>query len=58
MRAIVIGLGVQGYKRRRVAGLDFVASVDPVNAEADYRDLADVPLDKLRRGALLHSRRP
>ncbi len=43
MRAIVIGLGVQGRKRRAVAGEDFVASVDPVQEEADYRDLADVP---------------
>ncbi|KAB2939004.1 MAG: Gfo/Idh/MocA family oxidoreductase [Hyphomicrobium sp.] len=45
MRVIVVGLGVQGYKRRRVAGADFVASVDPANTEADYRDLQDVPLD-------------
>lgn len=44
MRAIVVGLGVQGHKRRRVAGADFVASVDPVNRDAEYRDLADVPL--------------
>ncbi len=44
MRVIVVGLGVQGYKRRQVAGADFVASVDPVNAEADYRSLEDVPL--------------
>ena len=44
MRAIVVGLGVQGYKRRRFAGADSVASVDPANNEADYRDLAEVPL--------------
>ena len=44
MRAIVAGLGVQGYKRRRVAGADFVASVDPVNAEADFKRIEDVPL--------------
>lgn len=44
MRAIVVGLGVQGYKRRRVAGADFVAGVDPVNQEARYRSAADVPL--------------
>lgn len=44
MRVIVVGLGVQGHKRRRFAGDDYVASVDPVNPEADYRDLADVPL--------------
>src|SRR6266568_3858764 len=42
MRAIVVGLGVQGYKRRRVAGADFVADVDPVNQEARYRSVADV----------------
>src|SRR5882724_12949649 len=44
MRVIVVGLGVQGYKRRRVAGDDFVADVDPVNHEARYRSLAEVPL--------------
>ncbi len=45
MRVIVAGLGVQGYKRRAHAGSDFVASVDPKNQEAEYRDLHDVPLD-------------
>ena len=44
MRVIVAGLGVQGYKRRKHAGKDFVASVDPVNQEAEFRDIADVPL--------------
>ncbi len=44
MRVIVVGLGVQGEKRRRFAGADFAAAVDPVNREARYRDLADVPL--------------
>src|SRR3546814_2916966 len=28
MRCIVVGLGVQGHKRRRVAGADFVVAVD------------------------------
>jgi scyllo-inositol 2-dehydrogenase (NADP+) len=46
MRVIVVGLGVQGYKRRRFAGTDFVAAVDPVNSEADYRHIEDVPLDR------------
>ncbi len=46
MRVIVAGLGVQGYKRRTFAGADFVASVDPVNPEADYRRIEDVPLDR------------
>jgi predicted dehydrogenase len=44
MRAIVVGLGVQGYKRLKFAGADFIAAVDPVNAEAQYRRLEDVPL--------------
>lgn len=44
MRAIVVGLGVQGHKRRRFAGGDYAGSVDPVNSEADWRDIGDVPL--------------
>jgi predicted dehydrogenase len=46
MRVIVVGLGVQGYKRRRFAGADFVAAVDPVNREAEFRDITAVPLDR------------
>lgn len=45
MRVIVAGLGVQGYKRRKFAGKDFVASIDPVNPEAEYRHIADVPVN-------------
>jgi len=44
MRVIIVGLGVQGYKRRTFAGSDFVAAVDPINKEAEYRSVADVPL--------------
>ena len=44
MRVIVVGLGVQGQKRRRFAGGDYVAAVDPVNREAEYRKLEEVPL--------------
>src|SRR6185437_13823563 len=44
MRIVVVGMGVQGHKRRRVAGADFVADVDPVSTEARYRRLEDVPL--------------
>ncbi len=46
MRVVVAGLGVQGYKRRKFAGADYVGSVDPVNPEADFRALSDVPLDR------------
>ena len=44
MRVVVAGLGVQGNKRRRIAGNDFVADVDPVNQEARYRSIVDVPI--------------
>jgi len=46
MRVIVAGLGVQGNKRRKVAGSDYVAAVDPLQPEADYGSLAAVPLDR------------
>jgi predicted dehydrogenase len=44
VRVIVVGLGVQGYKRRKVACGDFVAAVDPINKEAEYRSVEEVPL--------------
>lgn len=44
MRVIVVGLGVQGHKRRKFAAGDFVAAVDPVHPEAKYRSLMEVPL--------------
>jgi predicted dehydrogenase len=44
MRVVVAGLGVQGHKRRAVAGSECVATVDPVNPEAQYRRIEDVPL--------------
>ena len=44
MRIIVVGLGVQGYKRREFAGSDYVASVDPINQEAQYKTIEEVPL--------------
>jgi predicted dehydrogenase len=44
MKVIVVGLGTQGQKRQRVAGADCVATVDPVNAEADCKTAEDVPL--------------
>src|SRR5437764_1960456 len=44
LRVIVVGLGIQGNKRRQFAGQDFVAAVDPLNKEAQYRSVEDVPL--------------
>ena len=43
MRIIVVGLGVQGKKRRTIAGSDVVATVDPVDAEAEYKRVEEVP---------------
>lgn len=45
MRVVVVGLGVQGRKRRAIAGADVVATIDPVNPEADCRKLSDVPVE-------------
>lgn len=46
MRAIVVGYGVQGKKRLRVAGSDAAGVVDPIATEANWRDIREVPLDK------------
>lgn len=43
MRVIVVGYGVQGRKRARVAGADLVTTIDPVAPEAERRSLKDVP---------------
>src|SRR3546814_9052075 len=45
MRVVIVGYGVQGRKRKAVAGGEVVAVVDPVAAEATARTLAEVPLD-------------
>src|SRR6267143_58380 len=45
MRVLVVGLGVQGHKRKTVAGKEAVATVDPVNPEARYKRLEDVPVE-------------
>jgi len=37
---------VQGHKRRAAAGADYVASVDPVNGDADFKSVEQVPLDR------------
>jgi scyllo-inositol 2-dehydrogenase (NADP+) len=44
LRVIIVGLGVQGAKRRAVAGKEVAATVDPVHPDADYRSVTDVPL--------------
>jgi scyllo-inositol 2-dehydrogenase (NADP+) len=45
MRVVVAGLGIQGKKRLAIAGSEAVATVDPVNTQAQYRDIKEVPLE-------------
>lgn len=45
MRTVIVGYGVQGKKRLRVAGADATGVVDPFFADANYRDIREVPLD-------------
>jgi len=44
MRFVIVGYGVQGKKRHRIAGPECAGVVDPVAAEADFRDIRAVPL--------------
>jgi predicted dehydrogenase len=46
MKVIVVGYGVQGHKRFKVAGEDAVGIVDPVAPEANWRRLEDVRVDR------------
>ncbi len=46
MKVIVIGLGVQGYKREKIAGKDVVATIDPFNPEASNKSLDEISQDK------------
>ncbi len=45
MRVIVAGMGVQGEKRKQIAGDQCVATVDPYKDGVDYRTVPEVPLD-------------
>ena len=45
MRVILLGLGVQGHKRRAIAGNECVAVIDPVNPEAAFKAVEQVPLN-------------
>ena len=46
MKSLVVGLGVQGQKRRKALQSHYVGSVDPVNTEADFTHIEQVPLDR------------
>ena len=44
MRVVIVGLGIQGQKRKLVAGEDVVATIDPIHKDAKYKSIFDVPL--------------
>ena len=46
MKVIVVGLGVQGNKRIKIAGKDLYCTVDPYSKKANYKDISQVPLNK------------
>jgi predicted dehydrogenase len=46
MRVVIVGYGIQGRKRLQVAGPDSVGIVDTVAPEANWRDIAEVPLER------------
>ena len=46
MKIVVIGLGIQGKKRIKFLKKELVATVDPFNKKADYRDIKDINLKK------------
>ena len=41
-----MGLGIQGKKRLAIAGADAVATVDPFQSQAQFKDIQQVPLDE------------
>lgn len=45
MKTLIVGLGIQGKKRLRIAGHDAVGTVDTVHPEANFKNLKDVPLN-------------
>ena len=45
MRIVVVGMGVQGKKRLEIAGDSVVFTVDPINKDANFRSIYDVPLE-------------
>jgi scyllo-inositol 2-dehydrogenase (NADP+) len=45
MRTLVVGLGNQGNKRLRFIHKSLAGTVDPLNKNADYSDLSQVPIE-------------
>ena len=45
MRIVIVGMGVQGQKRKKIIGKDFKYSVDKFKA-ANFKSIYEVPLNK------------
>ena len=45
MKIVVVGLGIQGNKRLKIAGNDAASTVDPVVRSAGYKKIEEVPLN-------------
>ena len=45
MKAIIVGMGIQGNKRKKFLGKNFIYSVDKF-VKADFKSIYSVPLDK------------
>ena len=45
MRIVIVGMGVQGHKRKKIIGKDFKYSVDKFKA-ANFKSIYEVPLNK------------
>ena len=44
MRIIIVGMGIQGTKRKKYLGKDFIYSVDKIK-DSDFKSVYDVPLE-------------
>ena len=45
MRVLILGMGVQGIKRKKYCEDDFVGYVDPYNKKANWKNIQEVPLE-------------
>ena len=43
MKILIVGLGVQGLKRKKLLNDHKVLTVDKVNKKADFKNIKDVP---------------
>jgi len=45
MRVLIVGMGVQGIKRKSFCKSEFIGFVDPINNKANWKDINEVPLN-------------